>query len=72
MDMTLTLTQEQAKCLLDALCVYGNTTNRAIARCSAPDALPTERALIEHYQRENATAAKLRAALYRMAFGNDG
>ena len=62
-ELTLTLTPEEAKLLLNALCVYVNTTNAQIARCAAPDALPTAKRLLEHYQREKALNAELRAKL---------
>lgn len=72
MNMTLTLTQEQAKCLLDALCVYDRETTTNVARCSAPNALPTEKKLVGYYQHEKALAAELRAPLYKMAFAEPG
>ena len=62
-ELTLTLTPEERKLLLTALCAYVNTTNADIARCSAPDALPTAKRLLEHYQRQKALNAELRAKL---------
>lgn len=62
-ELTLTLTPEEARLLLNALCAYVNTTNADIERCAAPDALPTEKALLEYYQREKALNAELRAKL---------
>lgn len=67
-DMTLTLTPGQAKVLLSALCAYDRETKANIARCAAPDALPTEQLLLDSYKRDCAINAELRAPLYRMAY----
>ena len=67
MEMTLTLTREQAKCLLNALCVYDREIDANITRCAAPDALPTEKAILWSYEREKALNAELRKPIYRMA-----
>ena len=70
MEMTLTLTREQAKCLLGALCAYDREANANIARCAAPDALPTEKALLDYYKSEKTLCAELRKPLYKMAFAD--